>query len=111
MGVCKSICIWLSNVWGWPEPYIYGVCTVFLAGNHQKYGRIWCIYRFWPTLQMCNVTVFQIGETVVLVSVEFILPCVEVAAVKCRQRKGKRLKTQAEALNGLDGNSIQCCQN
>jgi hypothetical protein len=60
---------------------------------------------------MCNVTVFQIGETVVLVSVEFILPCVEVAAVKCRQRKGKRLKTQAEALNGLDGNSIQCCQN
>jgi len=27
-----------SYISGWPEPYIYGVHTVFLAWNHQVYG-------------------------------------------------------------------------
>jgi hypothetical protein len=28
----------------WPEPYIYGVYTVFLAGESKIYGHIRCIY-------------------------------------------------------------------
>jgi hypothetical protein len=29
---------------GWPEPYIYGVYTVFWQINHQMYGHIQYIY-------------------------------------------------------------------
>jgi hypothetical protein len=25
---------------GWPQPYIYGVYTVFWQGNHEIYGHI-----------------------------------------------------------------------
>ena len=36
--------VWDSVFPGWPEPYIFGVYTVLLAGNHQIYGHIRCIY-------------------------------------------------------------------
>ena len=31
-------------MYGWPEPYIYGVYTVFWQGNYHIYGHIQCIY-------------------------------------------------------------------
>jgi hypothetical protein len=63
-----SMCSWeatmhtVINGLGWPEPYIYGVHTVFWAGKSPIYGHVRCIYtvlanpiygvykHFWLTL-------------------------------------------------------------
>ena len=38
---------------GWPEPYIYGVCAVFLAGKSKCMVIYGAYIRFWTTLDMC----------------------------------------------------------
>jgi len=61
--VCVCVCVFMCGVWGHVcvlargcvgtyiksrvgqnHIYIYGVYTVFLAGNHHIYGHIRCIY-------------------------------------------------------------------
>jgi hypothetical protein len=37
--------IFIDRIKRWPEPYIYDVCTVFLAGKFQTYYHIRCIYN------------------------------------------------------------------
>jgi len=37
-GGCRDVHVIFS---GWPEPYMYGVYTVFWQGNHQVHGHIY----------------------------------------------------------------------
>jgi hypothetical protein len=39
--VCVCVCVFMVHEQGWPEPYMYGVLLVFLAG---KSPNIQCIH-------------------------------------------------------------------
>ena len=39
--VCVGVCVFMVHEQGWPEPYMYGVLLVFLAG---KSPNIQCIH-------------------------------------------------------------------